>query len=127
MAKYRYWDFQEFEKAAAVSSGGRRYAAYRLLPSREGLARDASVDQLVLPVSPHQAASTGVEAEMQATLQAIRAGFNTRKALLNHLGLAPRTLARRLDALVDRGLVERTGPGTSSRQTYRPLTTGKGS
>lgn len=113
-------------RGLAVSSGGRRYATYRLLPSRPDAPSDVSVDQLALPVSADQAASTGIEAEMQATLQAIRAGFNTRKSLLNHLGLAPRTLARRLEALIERGLIERTGPGTSSRQTYRPLPTEEG-
>ena len=106
------------------SGGGRRYAAYRMLPTAPEPAGPAPAPTVSSETGGNRSAPSGIDAEVQATLQAIRAGFVTRQALLDHLGLAPRTLARRLDVLVRDGLVERTGPGSSSRQSYRPVAPG---
>ena len=107
-------------RGLVARGGGRRHATYRMLPTAPDPA-----GHVPAPASSQddgdRPAPSGIDAEVQATYQAIRAGFVTRQALLDRLGLAPRTLARRLEVLVRDGLVERTGPGSSSRQSYRPV------
>ena len=69
--------------------------------------------------SPPTDDASGVEADLDAVLEAIRAGTVTHKGLAGTLDLRPRTLARRVNELVERGLIERTQPFRSSRQSYR--------
>lgn len=97
------------ERGVAVSSGGRRYASYYLveeLPANHGATR---------PVD----GPSGVEADLDAVLQAIRAGSVTSQTLGQCLGLTKRTVIRRLNVLVERGLIEPTQPRQSNRQSYR--------
>lgn len=105
------------EKGLAVSSGGRRYATYRLLNAATESTAEAPLHAAGSDAS--RSPLSGIEAELQATLHAIRAGSNTRQDLLAQLNLSPRTLARRLEVLLERGAIERTEPARSSRQTYR--------
>lgn len=97
------------ERGVAVSSGGRRYASYYLV---EELPADHSG-------VPTVDGPSGVEADLDAVLQAIRAGSTSSQALGQRLGLPKRTVIRRLNALVQRGLVEPTQPRQSNRQSYR--------
>lgn len=98
------------ERGVAVSSGGRRYASYRLA-ERLPMLTEKRLDG--------RAAAGGVEADLDAVLQAIRAGSTTPGALIEHLGIPQRTLARRLTVLRERGQVAPTQPPRSSRQSYR--------
>jgi ATP-dependent DNA helicase RecG len=99
-------------RGLAGRSGGRRYATYYLIDDRSVTATPAVTDGSTDGAS-------GVEADLDAVLEAIRAGTVTHKGLADRLGLAPRTLARRVNELVERGLIERTQPFRSSRQSYR--------
>jgi ATP-dependent DNA helicase RecG len=95
-------------RGIAVSSGGRRYASYRLVPS-------APTPVPHRPIDP----PAGVEAELDAVIQVIRAGGTTAGAVTERLGLPRWTVSRRLATLVERGLITRTSPTRSSRQSYR--------
>lgn len=94
-------------RGLAVSTGGRRYASYHLVE-----------DVPVQDAHPLDRAD-GIESELDAVLQAIRAGSTTTRALTERLGLPQRTVARRLTTLIDRKLVAQTHPTRSSRQSYR--------
>ena len=100
-------------RGVAASNGGRRYASYHL------------VDELPLAAEPDEPIdrAAGIEADLDAVLQAIRAGNVTTRSLRDRLGLSQRTLARRLSALIERGLIETTHPTRSSKQSYRLVTT----
>jgi ATP-dependent DNA helicase RecG len=96
-------------RGIAVSSGGRRYASYRLvedLPS--GAGGGSSVD-----------GPTGTAADLDAVVQAIRAGHVTARALSEQLGLSQRTVGRRLAVLIEQRRVAATHPTRSSKQSYR--------
>ncbi|MDN5757008.1 MAG: putative DNA binding domain-containing protein [Tomitella sp.] len=96
-------------RGVAVSSGGRRYASYSLVEDRL-----PSTD----PEPTGQAA--GIEAELDAVLHAVRAGATTTRAVVARLGLPQRTVARRINTLIERGLVTPTQQSRSSRsQSYR--------
>lgn len=95
-------------RGIATSSGGRRYASYCLVHPLPAPAGGRSID-----------APSGVEAELDAVVQAIRAGSTTTGAVTELLGLPRWTVLRRLGTLVERGLVIRTSPTRSSRQSYR--------
>lgn len=95
------------DRGLATSTGGRRYASYRLV-------EDAGEQQAARPVR-----LTGIEAELDAVLQAIKAGSTTTRALTERLGLSQRTVARRLTTLIERNLIAPTQPTRSSRQSYR--------
>lgn len=96
-------------RGVAVSSGGRRYASYSLVEDRL-----PSTD----PEPTGQAA--GIEAELDAVLHAVRAGATTTRAVVDRLGLPQRTVARRINTLIERGLVTPTQQSRSSRsQSYR--------
>ena len=95
-------------RGIAVNIGGRRYASYRLVRSLPTPTHDRPID------SPN-----GVEAELDAVIQVIRAGSTTTSAVTERLGLPRWTVVRRLATLVERGLITRTSPVHSSRQSYR--------
>lgn len=94
-------------RGVALNTGGRRYASYRLVPT-------APTTQVRPVESPN-----GVEAELDAVIQVLRAGGTTAAAVTERLGLPRWTVARRLATLVERGLIIRTSPVHSSRQSYR--------
>lgn len=96
------------DRGVAVTNGGRRYASYRLVDEPSPPADSGPLD-----------AAAGVEAELDAVVQAIRAGDTTPRALVDRLGLPQRTVGRRLNALVQRKLIAPTHPTRSSRQSYR--------
>ena len=95
------------DRGLAASTGGRRYASYHL------------VETVPVPDAPPSARADGIEAELDAVVQAIKAGSTTTRALTERLGLSPRTVARRLTTLIDRRLVAPTHKTRSSRQSYR--------
>ncbi|MDN5859690.1 MAG: putative DNA binding domain-containing protein, partial [Pseudonocardia sp.] len=98
------------DRGIAVRNGRRRYASYSL------------VEELLLgiggSVEPADG-SSGVGPDLNTVLQAIRAGDITSQALSRSLGLPKRTVVRRLNALIERGLIESTQPRQSNRQSYR--------
>lgn len=97
-------------RGIALNSGGRRYASYRLIPSIPPPAAPPP-----RPVGP----PTGVEAELDAVIQVIRAGGTSAAAVAERLGLPRWTVVRRLATLVERGRITRTSPVHSSKQSYR--------
>lgn len=99
-------------RGLAACSGGRRYASYQLAEELP----DGS-DQGESPEPDRREA--GVEAELDAVLQAVRAGCVTTLALSERLGLPPRTVARRVTALIERGLIAPTHPARSRNRSYR--------
>ncbi|HMR47764.1 MAG TPA: hypothetical protein PKE40_00655 [Arachnia sp.] len=96
-----------------IRTGGKRYASYRLIDD---------IDQLLLSrreeivSSPERA---GIEADLDAIIQAIQAGHTTSRSLVEHLGMGYQSVVRRLRELEDRGLVVPTRPERSSKQSYR--------
>ncbi|ANY07180.1 hypothetical protein AFB00_13815 [Pseudonocardia sp. HH130630-07] len=100
-------------RGLATRHGGRRYASYHLV--------DEGTEQLALQpqVVPAHDSSGGIEAELDAIVQAIQAGNTTTRALTGQLGLPQRTVARRLRTLIDRGRIEPTRPVHSRNQSYR--------
>ena len=97
-------------RGVALSTGSRRYASYRLAERLPSAVEKGSGDR---------AGTQGIEAELDAVLQAIRAGSTTPGALIDRLGIPQRTLARRLTVLRERGQIVPTHPTRSSRQSYR--------
>ncbi len=100
-------------RGVCIRTGGRRYASYRLVEE---------VDRLLLPVRQQAApasAQVGVEADLDAIVQAIQAGHATSRGLAEHLGMGYHSVLRRLRELEDRGLVTPTRPRRSSKQSYR--------
>lgn len=96
----------------AVVSGGRRYASYRLnVPTTAEVTDDAA--QGVITASP------GISADLDAIVQAIRAGHVTARAIEKALGMNYQAVLRRLHKLLDQGVVERTHAATDRRQSYR--------
>lgn len=96
-------------RGLAIKSGGKRYASYRLDAIRP--ARGTVVDGA--------RATPGVEAELDALIQAIRSGHGTIRALALAVGMPEHTTRRRINMLIERGIVERSRPPRSSRQSYR--------
>lgn len=56
---------------------------------------------------------------MEATKQAIASGGYTAADISERLGLPRKTVNRRLNSLIDRGEVARTGSRNSPKQSYR--------
>ncbi len=99
----------------AISTGGRRYASYRLVEDLPTLFDPTPAANETV----NSPAATGVEADLDAVAQAIRAGNVTAKTLRERLGINQRTLARRLAELTARGVISPTRPTRSSQQSYR--------
>ncbi|MDT0200375.1 ATP-binding protein [Nocardioides sp. AE5] len=108
------------DRGIASASGGRRYASYRLEVNVEDEPPTAGSES----PGPEVRANHGVESDLDAIKQAIRAGRATAKALEDQLGIPYATLMRRLKVLRDRGEVEQTEPSRSRRQTYRIVSKG---
>jgi ATP-dependent DNA helicase RecG len=108
-------------RGIAVRTGGRRYASYHLtedvILQRPGPS-EATVDT-------KQAPAIGMEADLDAVVQAIRAGHATTRAIGERLGLNQRTVSRRLAVLIGRGLVQPTHPARSSKQSYELVEPGE--
>lgn len=102
-------------RGVAVSGGGRRWASYHLTEDPPTLFEAPPH----VSTTPSETPTAGIEADLDAVVQAIRAGHVTTKALERRLGIAQRTLARRLAELTKRGIVTPTRPKRSSRQSYR--------
>ena len=119
---------------AARKRGGRRYAWYELdkNPSdtegnppgvfgSEASARDQvgeAADAIRAGERPLPGRS-GTDVEMEATKQAIASGAYTAADISERLGLPRKTVNRRLNSLIDRGEVARTGSRNSPKQSYR--------
>lgn len=98
----------------AVVSGGKRYASYRLniLADFDDMVPDVGV----LPAGE----GPGIEADLDAIVQAIRAGHGTARQLAAALDMNYQAALRRIKKLVDRGIVEPTqGSRNDRRQSYR--------
>ncbi|WP_300014309.1 ATP-binding protein [Pseudonocardia sp.] len=106
------------QRGVAEISGGRRYASYHLVDDVGPVEHDP-------PAEPDQrkARPAGIEADLDAVMQAIRAGSTSPRALAARLGLSERTATRRLSVLVDRGLIAPLYPFRSSKQSYRIVDT----
>lgn len=118
----------------ARKRGGRRYAWYELdeTPSdTEGtlsgvFGSEASARDLV-GKTPDDVRGrdrplpgrSGTGVEMEAIKQAISSGAYTAADITERLGLPRKTVNRRLNSLIDRGEVERTGSRNSPKQSYR--------
>ncbi len=100
------------DRGVAVRSGGKRYATYHLVARAPVALQHALVPQPALPGS-------GIEAELDAVTEAIRAGRVTSRQIAEHLQLEYPTTIRRINALIERGVVQPTRPRRSSRQSYR--------
>lgn len=101
-------------RGIAVSSGGRRYASYHLVENVRPF-------EDVRPIEGDHSTdrSTGIEADLDAVVQAIRAGSTSTRAVSERLGLSERTVNRRLSVLVERKVIAPTYPFRSSKQSYR--------
>lgn len=98
----------------AVLAGGRRYANYRLnVPTTTDAAKENATAIESAPDSP------GVQADLEAIVQGIRAGHETTCAIENVLGMGYQTVLRRLKKLMDQGIIERAYARTDRRQRYR--------
>lgn len=98
-------------RGVAARSGGRRYASYHLLES--------SGSRVGTPAPSSGPSSDNVRDDLNVILAAIRSGTETTRGLHEQLGLPLRTVARRLSALVDLGVIEPTQPRQSKKQSYR--------
>jgi ATP-dependent DNA helicase RecG len=98
-------------RGLALRVGGRRYASYHLL--------DAPTAGAQVPRAAPLKPSAGLPDDLRVLLAAIRGGTDTSPGLQRQLGLPQRTVARRLSALVERGLIEPTRPRQSTKQSYR--------
>jgi DNA-binding MarR family transcriptional regulator len=104
---------EELTTSASPDEARRLLAAIRLLVRRFSLAERADV------------ACCGMTVAQAATLEALEGGGLRLGELGRRLGIAPSTLSRNLDRLVDRGLVDRgTDPG--DRRALRAQLTGSG-
>ena len=86
------------------------------------LSRSCEIGDLDADSVPDGAASiegAGIEAELDAIVQGIRAGLNTAKALETALGMNYQAVLRRLNKLIERGAVEREYARNDRRQSYR--------
>lgn len=90
--------------------GGHRYASYHLLETPAVGTRKSGRTP---------APSADLPDDLVALLDAIRGGIETSPGLQAQLGLPQRTVARRLKALAERGLIEPTRPRQSTKQSYR--------
>ena len=99
------------DRGVVERSGGKRYASYHLLVNAAEAAQP--------PLIAHHHSGSGVEAELDALIQAIKAGRSTSEQIAEHLGLSRRTVRRRVNVLIERGVVQPTRPTRSSRQSYR--------
>lgn len=93
-------------RGLAVKSGGKRYARYQLAP---GVGHERT--------SSGQA--TSGQRDSDDILMAIRAGHTTARAIAAALNVKHKTALRRINKLVDIGVLERTQPATSPSQSYR--------
>ncbi|WP_063711943.1 ATP-binding protein [Nocardia sp. BMG111209] len=98
------------DRGVAATTGGRRYANYQLTVPTETapIVRRAEQDSV-----------SGTGSELDAIVQAIRAGHTTTRSLETALGMNYQTVLRRLRKLIDAGVVEREFARHSSRQQYR--------
>jgi ATP-dependent DNA helicase RecG len=103
------------DRGLAVRVGGRRYATYQLAADTPTLLEILGPSSTAANRSP----SSGIEADLAAIEQAIRAGYVTARAISQHLDIGYQTVLRRLKVLHERGVVERTSPARSSKQSYR--------
>lgn len=98
-------------RGVAERSGGRRYAVYHLAV---GAQNTVGQPALVGPTG-----GSGDTTDQWAVLEAIRAGHHTTAQIRQQLGLSYPTTIRRVNALIEQGLIQPTRPRNSSRQSYR--------
>lgn len=97
----------------ATRTGVRRYASYRLTQT-------AKAPNLAEVAARRVGPGAGTGIQRDAIVQSIRAGHDTVRTLSELLGINRRTVTRRLNELVDAGVLTRTRPAGDRRQTYRP-------
>ena len=99
------------DRRIAEIKGGRRYASYHLVPGEPTMAA-------AIP-SQTQSRQPGIDGQLDAVVQALGAGHALTSEIASQLGLSHTTVWRRLRTLMERGIVERVGTQSSSKQSYR--------
>ncbi|MGV1010617.1 MAG: ATP-binding protein [Dermatophilaceae bacterium] len=104
------------ERGLATKFGGRRYATYELVDDQRGRL------PIELGESYHPRATGArarrIEAELQAVLEAIRAGNVTSRAMQGQLGLSYAAINRRVNTLLREGRIRATAPPHSRARAY---------
>lgn len=128
VAMLRAWGVSESEarravqdlvgRGVALRTGGKRYAAYRLVGEAEQLALPGLEGKRDLQQVPD---NIGIDAELAVIVHAIKAGHVTSRAIASHLDMEYQTVLRRIKALTERGVVQPTRPKHSSKQSYRVI------
>ncbi|WP_330183427.1 putative DNA binding domain-containing protein [Nocardia sp. NBC_01503] len=109
------------DRGLAVVTGGRRYASYQLtFPFDEEAFYLDSASELA-----SVAEGSGIDADLDAIVQAIAAGHDSTKSLEAILGMNYQAVLRRLNKLIDRGAIERLYPRNDRRQRYRLIPPGE--
>ena len=103
------------ERGLAVKLGGRRYATYELLDAPR---HEQQTLLLKEPIPAPASRQRRIESELEAVLQAVRAGHVTVRALSERLGLSYTTATRRVNALLDDGRLEQTASPHSRKRTF---------
>lgn len=110
------------DRGVVVRSGGKRYASYHLIVTPP-TAPQGPLSREARPggneVTRVTRSGAGIEAEVDAVLEAIRAGHTTTQQVAEHLGIRYPTAIRRINVLIERGDIQPTRPKHSSRQSYR--------
>lgn len=102
------------DRGLASKSGGRRYASYELVEVAERQMSLWPSTPASTPVATGRRAR--IDRELQAVLEAIRAGHVTVKAVSQQLGLDYTTTTRRINQLLEAGQIEATAaPHTRGR------------
>lgn len=99
----------------ALKLGGRRYATYELVEDPD---RRLDLGPLVPVAGVGTARRRRIESELQAVIEAIRAGHVTVRAISERLGLSYPTTTRRINALLESGRIDATGAAHSRGRTF---------
>ncbi|MGB8021116.1 MAG: ATP-binding protein [Candidatus Nanopelagicales bacterium] len=105
------------ERGLAVKSGGRRYAIYEFTEQTE---------PPMLPAAPatggdargFQSRRERIDSELQAVVEAIRAGHDTTSRIREQLGLEYTTVTRRINALLKSARIEETAAPHSRYRSF---------
>jgi ATP-dependent DNA helicase RecG len=112
------------DRGIAIRSGGKRYAIYHLvddpiLTSGDPGTSSASNTTQASSTESNPRTRPGIEADLDAVIQAVRAGHVTARGISEHLGIGYQIVLRRLRSLTERGLVHPTRPAHSNKQSYQ--------
>lgn len=103
------------DRGLAVASGGRRYASYQL----SGLVEEHAVESDSIADIGAGVPGAGIDADLDAIVQAIRAGHGTARGLAAALGMGYPAVLRRLKKLIANGIVAQAYARNDKRQRYQ--------